>query len=226
MPPCFRLAALGFAIMLRLHWNLGSRSKTIKFQYYTLTSSFCICSPNEIIKSGQAYGAQPEDICGCLYFFLSDQLRTFAKRIRELDVTFRVFNTAAHTLAGDISGGQYTRYGLTPSVRFDRIDLAHTLADSGDMRDVLKSWTPLLAPGDTTAIVGVFSDWTNVQKDGSVVGADEVVVASIVGKLIKLGRVINFYLSCVYPHSHMTVAAWNDIGRCDGHGKRTARRSI
>ncbi|KAG8216799.1 hypothetical protein J3R82DRAFT_7047 [Butyriboletus roseoflavus] len=144
--------------------------------------------PNEIIKSGQAHGAQPEDIYGCLYFYLADQLRTFAKRIRELDVTFRVFNTAAHTLAGDISDGQYTRYGLTPSVRFDRIDLAHTLADSGDMRNVLKSWTPLLAPGDTAAIIGVFSDWTNTQKDGSVAGADEAVVAPIVGKLIKLGR--------------------------------------
>ncbi|KAH0826538.1 hypothetical protein J3R83DRAFT_4891 [Lanmaoa asiatica] len=145
--------------------------------------------PNEIVKSGQAHGAQLEDIYGCLYFFLSDQLRTFAKRIRELDVTFHVFNTAAHTLAGDISGGQYSKYGLTPSIRFDRIDLAHTLADLRYMRDVLQSWTLLLAPGDTAAIVGVFSDWTNAQRDGSIAGADvEAVVAPIVGKLIKLGR--------------------------------------
>lgn len=146
-------------------------------------------SPNEVIKTGQAYGAQPEDVYGCLYFFLSDQLRKFAKRIRELDVTFQVFNTAAHTLAQDILGGQYSRYGLTPSVRFNRVGLAHTLTDSGNMGDVLKLWTSLLAEGDTAAIVGVFSDWTIAQQDGSIVGANEAVVATIVGKLIKSGRV-------------------------------------
>lgn len=162
-----------------------------------------MCRLNEIIKSGHAYGAQPGDIYGCLYFFLSDQLRTFAKRIRELDVTFHIFNTAAtHTLARDISGGQYSRYGLTPSIRFDRIDLAHTLADSEDMRDVLKSWMPLLSPGDTAAIVGVFSDWTSTQKDGSVAGADQAIVAPIVGKLIKLGRVTKFPFVFLYFPGH------------------------
>lgn len=137
---------------------------------------------------------QPEDIYGCLYFFLSDQLRTFAKRIRELDVTFHVFSTPAHMLAQDITGNQYSRYGLTPRTRFDRIDLGHTLADAGYMRDVLKSWTPLLAVGDTAAIIGVFSNWAHVQKDGSVAGADDAVVAAIVDKLIKLGRVTTFSL--------------------------------
>jgi len=153
------------------------------------------CSPNEVLKSGQAHGAQPEDIYGCLYFFLSDQLQTFTKRIRELDVTFYMFNTAAHTLAQEISDGQYSRHGLTPSIRFDRIDLAHTLADAGFMRDALKLWTPLLAGGDTAAIIGVFPDWTNVQQDGSVAGADDTVVAPIVEKLIKLGRVTTFVCS-------------------------------
>jgi hypothetical protein len=103
-----------------------------------------------------------------------------------------VFSTRAHTLAQDISGDQYSRYGLTPRTRFDRIDLGRTLADAGHMRDVLKSWTPLLALGDTAAIVGVFSDWTGTQKDGSVAGADDTVVAPIVEKLIKLGRVTTF----------------------------------
>lgn len=191
---------LGLRITSRTHSHLGSKSKASTFNIALLTLSLCVCSPNEIIKSGQAYGAQPEDIYGCLYFFLSDQLRTFAKRIRGLDVTFRVFNTTAHTLARDISDGQYSRHGLTPSIRFDRIDLAaHTFADSVDMRDMLTPWTPLLAPGDTAAIVGVFSDWTNTQKDGSVAGADEAIVAPIVEKLIKLSRVTNFPFLVFFP---------------------------
>ena len=170
------------------------------WEYVTKVSTFTLyadaghvhCSPNEVVKTGQAHGTQPEDIYGCLYFYLSDQLQKFAKRIRELDVTFHVFNMSAHTLARDILGGQYSRCGLTPSVRFNRVDLAYTLADPGYMRDVLKSWTPLLAEGDTAAIVGVFSDWTDSQKDGSVVGLDEAAVAPIVGKLMKLGRVRSF----------------------------------
>ncbi|KAF8137397.1 hypothetical protein EV363DRAFT_661527 [Boletus edulis] len=143
---------------------------------------------NEVIKSGQAYGAQPEDVYGCLYFFLSDQLRTFAKRIRELDVTFHVFNTTAQTLAQNISGGEYSRHNLTPRIRFDRVDLAHLLADAEHVQDVLTSWSPLLAEEETAVIVGVFPDWTNAQKDGSVVGADDAVVAPLVEKLIKLSR--------------------------------------
>ncbi|KAG6377511.1 hypothetical protein JVT61DRAFT_15319 [Boletus reticuloceps] len=143
---------------------------------------------NEVIKSGQTYGAQPEDVYGCLYFFLSDQLRTFAKRIRELDVTFHVFNTTAQTLAQDISGGEYSRHNLTPRIRFDRVDLAHLLADAEHVQDVLTSWSPLLAQEETAVIVGVFPDWTSAQKDGSVVGADDAVVAPLVEKLIKQSR--------------------------------------
>ncbi|KAG9313498.1 hypothetical protein JVU11DRAFT_5824 [Chiua virens] len=182
--PCHSLAFMAF-------WRSGIvLPLSVSSDHHTapnpsLFSPYC---PNEVIKSGRTHGAQSEDIYGCLYFFLADQLQTFAKRIRELEVTFYVFNTEAHTLARDISGGQYSRHGLTPSVRFNRIDLGHALADSDPTRDVLTSWTPLLAQGDTATILGVFSDWSNTQKDGSVIGADETVVARIVDKLHKLGR--------------------------------------
>lgn len=61
------------------------------------------------------------------------------------------------------------------------------------MRDALSSWTALLAEGDTAAIVGVFPDWTTVQKEGSVAGANDALVAPIIDKLIKLGRVTSFF---------------------------------
>lgn len=188
-------------------------------------------SPNEAVKSGQACGAQPEDIFGCLYFFISDQLRTFAKRIRELDITFHVFNTTPHTLARDISGGAYSRHNLTPRTRFDRVNLVHTAADARYTGDVLNAWTPLLAEGDTAAIIGVFPDWINAQKDGSVAGADDTLIAPIVDKLIKLGRVTMFLVpsrhNLVHSHVlHLTVPAWNDGGQREGHRNSAAGRCI
>lgn len=75
------------------------------------------------------------------------------------------------------------------------------------MRDVLKSWTPLLAEGDTAAILGVFSDWPNARKDGSAAGADEAIIVPIVGKLIKLGRVttpIRLFSRCGVIHAIFT----------------------
>ncbi|KAF9225920.1 hypothetical protein BS17DRAFT_807426 [Gyrodon lividus] len=147
-------------------------------------------SPEDVIKSGQAHGAQPEDIYGCLYFYLSDQLRTFAKRIRELHITFYVSSTDPRILAKDISSGQYLMYGLPPSTRFNRIDVANTLdADHVGVQDVLRSWGPLLAQGDTAAIIGVLLNWSEIQKDGSATGAGEVVIVRIVGSLTKAVRI-------------------------------------
>ena len=86
-------------------------------------------------------------------------------------------------------------HNLTPRIRFDRIDLGHTLAGAVEMRDALKSWVPLLAEGDTAAVLGVFPDWANTQKNGRAVDADEAVVAPIIEKLIKLCRVTTCFLS-------------------------------
>ncbi|KAF8842965.1 hypothetical protein BDN67DRAFT_278960 [Paxillus ammoniavirescens] len=146
--------------------------------------------PKDVIKSGQVHGAQPEDIYGCLYFFLSDQLRTFAKRIRELHITFHVFSTDARTLANEISGGRYLMHGISSSIRFSRIRVANALdVDCVGVQDILRSWGPLLAQGDTAAIIGIFMNWSGIHKDGSATGAGEDVVARIVDKLVKAGRI-------------------------------------
>ncbi|KAF9239785.1 hypothetical protein BU15DRAFT_74324 [Melanogaster broomeanus] len=146
--------------------------------------------PKDVIKSGQSHGAQPEDIYGCLYFFLSEQLRTFAKRIRELHITFHVFSTDPSALAREISSGQHSTYGLTPSIRFNRIEVSNTIdGDCVGVQDVLRSWGPLLANGETAAIVGVLHNWTAIQKGGSVTSAGEDVVVRLIDKLMKAGRI-------------------------------------
>ncbi|KAF8963740.1 hypothetical protein BDZ97DRAFT_1758356 [Flammula alnicola] len=42
----------------------------------------------EVVSAGKAHGAQSEDIYGCLYFFLSYQLRVFARHLREFKLPF------------------------------------------------------------------------------------------------------------------------------------------
>ncbi|KIK98608.1 hypothetical protein PAXRUDRAFT_31081 [Paxillus rubicundulus Ve08.2h10] len=146
--------------------------------------------PKHVIKLGQVHGAQPEDVYGCLYFFLSDQLRTFAKRIRELHITFYVFSTDPRTLANEISSGQYLMHGIPSSIRFGRVHVANALdVDCAGVQDVLRSWGPLLAQGDTAAIVGVLMNWAGTRKDGSVTGAGEDVIVRIIDKLVKASRI-------------------------------------
>ena len=97
------------------------------------------------------------------------------------------------------------------------------------MRDALSSWTALLAEGDTAAIVGVFPDWTTVQKEGSVAGANDALVAPIIDKLIKLGRVTSFFSFQTWRRSrvlHMTGTAWDDSRRRESDGNSAARRCV
>ncbi|KIJ61530.1 hypothetical protein HYDPIDRAFT_31140 [Hydnomerulius pinastri MD-312] len=147
--------------------------------------------PDNVIKSGQAHGANPEDIYGCLYFYLSDQLRTFARHIRDLNISFHVFSTDPRVLAKEISTGTYSMYGLSPSMRFNRIDVSNTL-DAGHIgnQDVLRLWAPLLAEGNDAAIVGSFKNWADVQEKGHAEGAGDEVVAKINDRLTKTGRAL------------------------------------
>jgi len=45
---------------------------------------------DKVLEMGKSCGAQSEDVYGCLYFFLSDQLRKFSKRIREINISFHI----------------------------------------------------------------------------------------------------------------------------------------
>ncbi|KAF6752084.1 hypothetical protein DFP72DRAFT_906060 [Ephemerocybe angulata] len=119
---------------------------------------------NEVIASGKAQGAQPEDIYGCLYFHLSDQLKTFAKRIRNFSIDFKLFAMEPDALLQSLKDGPVE--GVAVQNRFDRIDVSNVVDREG-LEKVLSQWTPLLSEGDNAAVVGLFQDWAGHHPKGS-----------------------------------------------------------
>jgi hypothetical protein len=148
-------------------------------------------SIDAVIKGGRAHGAQPEDIYGCLYFYLSDQLRLFAERIQLFHISFKVFSFEATMLSHAILDNGLVSYGLPASIRFDRIEVSNILDDNYVGIDgVLTAWAPLLAENNFATIVGYFMNWTALwQPDGHASNAGEHVCKELLGRLIKEGKV-------------------------------------
>ncbi|OAX32095.1 hypothetical protein K503DRAFT_20610 [Rhizopogon vinicolor AM-OR11-026] len=142
-----------------------------------------------ILEAGRAHGAQPEDIYGCLYFFLSDQLRTFARRLREFRISFHVVTTEAIHLSSIIREGVLSPLGIPASIRFDRIEVSNILdVNYVGIGDVLTHWGPLLKTSPTAALVGYFMNWGFFQPNGDVQSAGHIETKKIIDTLIEKGR--------------------------------------
>ncbi|KAF8800717.1 hypothetical protein BYT27DRAFT_7199539 [Phlegmacium glaucopus] len=144
-----------------------------------------------IVKSGKAHGALPEDIYGCLYFFLSEQLRMFTHRLRNFKINFKVFPCEACQLSKRIRQNLLAECGIPASIRFDRIDVSNILdANYVGLRGVLTHWAPLLAESSTAVIVGYFMNWVARQEDGLASGASsERLREKIKGIMSMLGHI-------------------------------------
>ncbi|KIJ61529.1 hypothetical protein HYDPIDRAFT_183158 [Hydnomerulius pinastri MD-312] len=141
---------------------------------------------DKVVEAGKAHGAQLEDIYGCLYFFLSDQLLAFARRIRKLHVSFHVFNSEACALAEEIVKGTFSAYGLPPTVRFDRIDVSNILDPNYvGTRLVLNMWEPLLAKSDNAALLGYFMNWMAFEKAGRAMDAGRATSKGILDQMMR-----------------------------------------
>ncbi|KAJ2915819.1 hypothetical protein MD484_g4589, partial [Candolleomyces efflorescens] len=122
---------------------------------------------DDVIAAGKAHGAHPEDIYGCLYFYLSDQLRMFAHRLRTFSISFKLYSTEACALAEGIKSRESVKIGLTPTMRFDRIAVSNILdSQYVGMEATLFFWGPLLSKSRSATIVGYFLNWFVSQEDG------------------------------------------------------------
>lgn len=145
-----------------------------------------VSSINAVRNVGKEYGAQTEDIYGCLYFFLSRELRTFARRVRQFPISFYVYCSEACNLSRGIQDGLLSSTGVPASIRFDRIEVSNILdANYVGMSGVLTHWAPLLAESRTAAIVGYFMNWPAIQPDGSVTAAPQTVRRRILHQVME-----------------------------------------
>ncbi|CCL98318.1 uncharacterized protein FIBRA_00312 [Fibroporia radiculosa] len=113
-----------------------------------------------VIKTGKKHGALPMDIYGCLYFYVTDQLREFAERLTKLRITFKMFGMDASKLALELKSGRLETHGIPANFRFDRIDVSN-LMDTHylGVRPVIQSWGPLLKKTEHATLVGHFINW-------------------------------------------------------------------
>ena len=162
--------------------RVGSKSITPSVNFILLTIFVSIC---KIVEVGKAHGARPEDIYGCLYFFLSEQLRKFAQRLRNFKIGFKVVPFDACQLSEGIRQNSFAELGIPASIRFDRIAVSNILdANYVGLRGVLTHWAPFLVESSTSVIVGYFMNWIAQQEDGRATGASEVVVRQIMKRLL------------------------------------------
>lgn len=139
-----------------------------------------------IIATGKAHGAHPEDIYGCLYFFLREELRTFASRLRTFSSSFTILSVHACQLPRVIHENLLSEFKLPSSIKFDRIDVSNILdANYVGLRDVLTLWGPLLEGSRSAAIVGYFMNWAIFQNAGSATTADGDVMKRLVLRVIE-----------------------------------------
>ena len=144
-----------------------------------------------VIKAGEAHGAQRADLYGCLYFYLSDQLRTFAGRLRRFRIKFGIFCEQPSTLARRLREGLLAPYGFPAETKFDRIDVSNLLADVEPTKisNVITDWGPMLKENKHATLIASFTEWDKHQRNASVPTSSEETKSEFISKLIAEGRV-------------------------------------
>lgn len=86
--------------------------------------------PCKVVSKGKAWGANPEDLYGCLYFFLTQELREFHRRLQRFHIAFKITCMDASGLSQLLLNTQldvFAKYDLPASTRFDRIMVSNIL---------------------------------------------------------------------------------------------------
>ncbi|TFK46601.1 hypothetical protein OE88DRAFT_1667202 [Heliocybe sulcata] len=177
---------------LNAHFNVPNRS------LFSPTGSWLLndhVTPLEswdlksVVAAGTAHGAQRADIFGCLYFFLTDELRTFARRLRQFRTTFHVYNEDASDLAERLKAGGLRASGLPPSTRFDRIEVSNIMdAEYVGIPRVLENWASRLRASKDAVLVGYFMNWRARQEGADPFSAGDRVTDRIMARLRKDNR--------------------------------------
>lgn len=155
---------------------------------------------DKVFSAGKAHGAQPEDVYGCLYFYLSDQLRAFARHLRQHRISFYVFNSEACALAQGIVQGKFANFGIPSTIRFDRIDVSNIMDPNYvGIRGVIDAWGPLLVKTHTAALTGYFMNWVAFAENGRVADASKSVLIHTLNLMKRSNRVGHQMITLLRP---------------------------
>jgi hypothetical protein len=126
-------------------------------------------------------------VYGCLYFFLSEQLRAFAQRLAKFRISFHILVCDAKHLPGILTSGELSSVGLSPEVRFDRIAASNILDKNYlGLKGVLTTLGPLLVKSPQSTLVGYSLNWDQQQRDGQLSGASQDKVSQAMAHVQKI----------------------------------------
>ncbi|KAF8891945.1 hypothetical protein CPB84DRAFT_1783894 [Gymnopilus junonius] len=143
----------------------------------------------DVIAGGKAHGAQSADLYGCLYFYLSDQLRTFARRLRKFKISFKVLTEDVRDLSKNLTTGLYESIGLPKDTVFDRIDVSDMIdAEFVGIPNILEDWAPFLNKANQySAILGHSTSWVPKQHNSQPGDADIKLLTPLLIKMDRIG---------------------------------------
>jgi hypothetical protein len=171
------------------------------------TRSYLFLSISAVVEAGQRYGTVRGDIYGCLYFYLGEQLRTFAQRLSRFRIKFHVFRKDAHVLSQEISAGHLSKF-YPQITKFDRVDVSNSFdVPHADIPRTLSNWGSLLKGNDESAFVGHFINWSHTYPGSSVSNSSKDTIEKLQGVLKESGRVCLFLHSQSYNDSFLSTAA-------------------
>ena len=119
----------------------------------------------EVLKTGRKHGASREDLYGCFYFFISEQLQEFSRRLQKFKISFCLFDQDALDLSKAVRNGELARAGIPSTTLFNRIDVSNIMdVEYVGIEKVISSWCSLLAPGTDSTLLGSFLNWVKTQE--------------------------------------------------------------
>ena len=150
-----------------------------------------ICRIEDVVAAGKVHGAQREDLYGCLYFYLSKELRSFSDRLKTFQVSIRIFDRDASQLVEDVRSGTLEQYGLPNTTQFDRIEVSNILdTEYVGIPDVLADWAPFLSRTNRHAtLLGYSMNWVPKQPDAQPGPTDFEILTQ---KLVSMGKVSDY----------------------------------
>ncbi|KAG6818498.1 hypothetical protein H0H93_004552, partial [Arthromyces matolae] len=106
---------------------------------------------------GEKCGVSRNDIYGCLFFYLKNELVTFAKRVREFHINITMTKLDANDLPAIISSSPMLSFSQRC---FDRIELSNLVDYVSPSMVLIESWAPLLnCHNKFAAILVYFMNW-------------------------------------------------------------------
>ncbi|KJA20456.1 hypothetical protein HYPSUDRAFT_43147 [Hypholoma sublateritium FD-334 SS-4] len=143
----------------------------------------------DVVAAGKKHGTPAEDIYGCLYFYLTDQLRIFVRRLRTHRISIVLCDLDSTALSVAIRQGCLTRSGVPRSIRFNRIHVSNIFDfNYVGLSDVLRDWSGLLGDTKHSVLLGYFMNWPFLQPDGQISGACEGKMRDAMKRLDASGR--------------------------------------